>query len=251
MSMYSARGVRTVLVTCTGGEAGDVGDAALLQGRSLASARAAELEEATRILGYESVHTLGYRDSGMDASDEAGFASIDIGDVVERLVRIFDIERPDVVVTYDAEYARGHPDHERCHEATVAAFDRAAGEDWAPAKLYGTRTHTPGRLAAMHNWLVANDLPSPYEEALARSSADPTTSRVHVGDHLEVARRALAAHRSQVAPDEPWFFAVPVDALRQIHPWDDYVLLRPAVAIDSPPSGYEDDLFAGIDDTPR
>jgi mycothiol S-conjugate amidase len=247
MAMYSARGVRTVLVTCTGGEAGEVVDPDVVDAAvDLGATRAVELAEAIRILGFAATYQLGYRDSGMTGDADGAFAHTPIDDVVTDLVEIFRAERPDVIVTYDPTYAAAHPDHLRCHDACALAFARAADGGWRPAKLYGTRTHSPGRLAAMQSWLRARGKDSPYADALAAATEDLTTTRVHVGDHLPVAREALLAHRSQVRPDDPWFFAVPLDALQEIHPWDDYQLLASDVPLVRDTGGYEADLLAGL-----
>ena len=247
IAYYGRRGVRCVLVSCTGGEAGDT-HAAFTE-RDLADVRADELRDAVAILGYESTRLLGYRDSGMDGSVPHGFASAPITRVVDDLVDILRHERPDVVVTYDADYAVRHPDHQRSHDATLLAFDRAAIDGWRPLKLYGCRTHSPQRLRAMHQWLNNHARTSPYANALASADAtiDQTTTRIDVATELETARRALAAHRSQVADDDPWFFSVPVEAMRTIYPYEDYVRLRSHVPVDADASGYETDLFAGID----
>jgi mycothiol S-conjugate amidase len=247
MAMYAARGIRTVLVTCTGGEAGDVLNSSAGEIADLVATRRLELEEAVHIIGYESTHLLGYQDSGMDGAAEGGFATADLEGVVQRLVSVFRAERPDVVVTYDAAYAAGHPDHLRCHEAALLAFERAASRfEPGPTKLYGTRTHSPSRLLAMHQWLLAHDLASPYADALSAVSGNPTTTKVEVSGYLSVARRALQAHRSQVRPDEPWFFAVPLEALCEIYPWEDYELLRSRVSVAAEDGGVATDLFSGV-----
>jgi mycothiol S-conjugate amidase len=245
VARYSASGARCVLVSCTGGEAGEL-RAGTARGRDVGAVRSAELDAAARIIGYAEVYRLGYRDSGMDGADDAGFATVPLADVVDRLVDVFERERPDVVVTYDPVYAVGHPDHQRSWEAACAAFDAAYGSDRGLWKLYGCRTHSPAKLRAMHDWLVACGRPSPYGDALANWLTDETTTRVNVGPHLNVGRRALRAHRSQVAPSEPWFFSVPVSVLRKVHPFDDYVLLRSHVPARERPGAYEDDLFDGI-----
>ena len=210
--------------------------------------RAAELREAVAILGYDATHLLGYRDSGMDGSIEDGFATAPLERVVDDLVDIFCMERPDVVVTYDADYAIRHPDHRRSHEATVLAFDRAVIDDWRPRKLYGCRTHSPGRLRAMHQWLIDDERTSPYANALASADAaiDQTTTRIDVANELATARRALGAHRSQVPADDPWFFSVPLETMRRIYPYEDYVRLRSHVPVVTG-GDYETDLFAGIE----
>jgi mycothiol S-conjugate amidase len=243
---YARRGVRCVLVSCTGGEAGDVRPG--FTGEDLATVRERELRAAAAILGYETIHTLGYRDSGMDAAVADGFAHVAIERVVDHLIAIFRDERPDVVVTYDGDYAARHPDHQRSHDATCLAFERSGDREWRPSKLYGCRTHSPGRLRAMHDWLTRNGRDSPYASALASAGAaiDEMTTRVPVADSIATAWNALSAHRSQVAPDDPWFFSVPLEVMREIHPYDDYVLLQSHVGRTSA-DGHERDLFDGID----
>jgi len=138
---------------------------------------------------------------------------------VRRLASTIRDERPDVIVTYDASYARGHPDHLRCYEAATRAFEETPREGQGPSKLYLTRTHSTGRLRAKHAWLDAESLPIPYAEAVTRVADDRPTTRTDVGDHLAEAREALRCHRSEVRREEPWFFAVSTDVMRLIYPW--------------------------------
>jgi hypothetical protein len=78
----------------------------------------------------------------------------------------------------------------------------------------------------MHAWLVEHGLSSPYGAAVAEAVVpDRLTTRVEVGRHVLTARQALRAHRSQVAVDEPWFFAVPDEAIVDVYPWEDFQLL--------------------------
>jgi len=80
-----------------------------------------------------------------------------------------------------------------------------------------------------------------------RVRGDETTTRIAVGDELAIAQRALIAHGSQVATDDPWFFSVPVEVLREIFPFEDYVLMQSHVPLERGTDGYEHDLFAGIE----
>jgi mycothiol S-conjugate amidase len=246
VARYAAHGVRCVLVSCTGGEAGGMRALGVPAG-DVAAVRAAELRDAVEILGYEATHVLGYRDSGVDGAEPGGFATADFDVIVSQLVSVFRREQPDVVVTYDPGYAARHPDHLRSYEAACAAFDAAGGAGSGPLKLYGCRTHSPGRLRAMHEWLTSSGQESPYGSALAADTLDETTTRIDVGDHLPIARRALLAHRSQVSPDDPWFFSVPVDVMRQICPFEDYVLLRSRLPAGAADERHERDRFAGIE----
>jgi mycothiol S-conjugate amidase len=234
-----------VLVSCTGGEAGETRDLEAPTG-DVAVVRAEELRRAVEILGYEATHLLGYRDSGVDGAEPEGFATTDLDLIVSQLVSVFRREQPDVVVTYDPGYAARHPDHLRSYEAVCAAFDVAAGDD-GPWKLYGCRTHSPGRLRAMHDWLTSTGRDSPYESALTADPVDVTTTRIDIGDYLSIARRALLTHRSQVSADDPWFFSVPADVMRRIYPFEDYVLLQSRVRAENAGEGRDHDLFAGIE----
>ena len=65
LARYADEGARTVLVTCTGGEVGEIADAALASHDNLAQIRQQELREACEILNVSALHMLGYRDSGM------------------------------------------------------------------------------------------------------------------------------------------------------------------------------------------
>src|SRR6267143_261548 len=68
IARYHADGVRTVLVCCTGGEAGDILNPAMDRPEvreRLNDVRMEELARATEVIGYDEVVMLGYRDSGM------------------------------------------------------------------------------------------------------------------------------------------------------------------------------------------
>src|SRR5205085_5185208 len=68
VARYRDEGVESTLVCCTGGEEGDILNKALdlpEVRENLAAIRQAELCRAAEIIGYEHVHLLGYRDSGM------------------------------------------------------------------------------------------------------------------------------------------------------------------------------------------
>jgi mycothiol S-conjugate amidase len=264
MARYHLQGVRTVLVTCTGGEAGDIlnAEADTAEARAdLGAVRRRELEASVRIIGYDALHLLGYRDSGMPDSEHNGhpdnFANADLDEAVGRLTRIIRAERPQVVVTYgDDQRGYRHPDHLRVHEVSVAAYERAgdpdwypaAGSPWQPLKLYYSGGFTRRRVQIMHEWLVEHGQESPYTQWMERWSADEpdtTTTRVDVSEHMGVARDALRAHRTQVDGNGAWF-RIPVDVARRLHPWEEFVLARSLVGSTVPDGGFETDLFAGL-----
>src|SRR5688572_27531192 len=90
---YSAEGVRTVLVCCTGGEAGDILNPAVEHpgsAEAMHEMRMNELRESVRVLGYDALHLLGYHDSGMpDTETNArpdNFANAPLDEAVGRFV---------------------------------------------------------------------------------------------------------------------------------------------------------------------
>src|SRR5262249_1386455 len=68
LARYAREGIRTVLVTATRGEEGEVVDPEMNPDEvkpQLGDVRTAELECACKHLAIEETHILGYRDSGM------------------------------------------------------------------------------------------------------------------------------------------------------------------------------------------
>src|SRR3982751_4799736 len=73
VARYRAEGINTVLVCCTGGEAGDILNPAMDRPEvreHLHEIRMEELRRATDIIGFDEVVMLGYRDSGMPDTPE-------------------------------------------------------------------------------------------------------------------------------------------------------------------------------------
>jgi mycothiol S-conjugate amidase len=259
VARYRAEGVESTLVCCTGGEEGDILNKALDSPdvrANLPAIRRRELQRAAEIIGYDHVHMLGYRDSGMKDSpandNPASFHRAPLDEAVGRLVAIIRQRRPHVVITYgDDQQGYQHPDHIRVNDITVPAFDAAGdpdrypelGEPWQPLKLYYT-TWSRARIQAMHEKYLELELESPFGEGwfTRPSTDDKVTTRVEVGDYYQVRVDALLAHATQVDPNERFWFGLPVDIARTVHPWDDYILARSLVDTTIP----EDDLFAGV-----
>src|SRR5699024_2168937 len=128
------------------------------------------------------------------------FAAVDAHDPTRELVRVVREFRPHVLITYDETGGYPHPDHVRCHEISVAAFDAAGdpdlfadlGEPWQPLKLYYSHGFSRKRMELFHEGLLAEGMDSPYGEWLAKwdgSRPDPNsrvTTRVPCGEYFEV-----------------------------------------------------------------
>lgn len=270
VARYHDAGVRCVLICCTGGEEGDILNPALdndVVRADLAAVRRAELAEATAVIGYDEVVLLGYRDSGMAESEANAhpecFAAAPLEEATERLVGIIRDQRPHVLVIYgDDQSGYPHPDHLRVHDAGLAAF-LAAGDEtqfvesgpaYQPAKLYYT-VHSAARFRAMHAKFEELGLESPFDpEWRARWDAMPDeapTASIDISDYADVRREALLAHATQVDPDSRFWFGLPPEVMRTVHPHDEYRLAfvagpdgRPVPAGAS--SQMEHDLFADI-----
>jgi len=254
------QGARAVLVTATGGEAGDILNPAMNTpdvSNHLAEVRAEELARAAEIIGYDTVEMLGYRDSGMpDSADNArpeAFCNQDIDAVLEKVVTIVRRERPDIVFGYDAHEFYPHPDHIRVHELTLQLADAAAdpdrfpkaGEPWQVERVFAP-IFTDTRIRVLHEAMLARTGESPFEGWLDRFNgyADPSmqTTRFDVTGYVERGRDALRAHRTQVDPDGFWF-KVPTDVIEAVYPWEDFELLYSTL----PWSDDEVDPFSGPD----
>ncbi|MHB1931018.1 MAG: mycothiol conjugate amidase Mca [Acidimicrobiales bacterium] len=269
VAKYRAQGVRTTLVTCTGGEEGDILNPAMdTPGAKerIAELRRQELEDAAAVIGYHELVWLGYRDSGMpDSPANAGarsFARAPLDEAVGRLVAVIRRVRPQVVVTYPADQSGyPHPDHLRVHDISLHAFDAAAdpdrypeaGDPWAPARLYANGWSAQ-RMRAIHDKFIELGLESPFEgERLSRLLAAPEEpaadavppTRVDVTGYTEVRRLGLLAHRTQVDPSSPHWFGLPPEVADGIYPVDDYELLRSRV---TPAGDGGTDLFADLRD---
>jgi mycothiol S-conjugate amidase len=265
MARYVADGVHAVLVTCTGGEAGDIlnEEADTPETRAdLPAVRLRELEESVRIIGYHELYLLGYRDSGMPDTEHNAhpdnFANADLDEAVGRLVRIMRLERPQLIISYPDAREGGyqHPDHIRVHDISVLAFDRAGdpdwypdtGEPWQPLKLYFSGGFSRARVVKMHEYFTSRGEESPFAEWVERMPADrpdTTTTRIEIADFMHVGRAALLAHRTQVAPTG-FFFRIPAEVARDVHPYEDFVLERSLVDTGVAEGEYETDLFQGV-----
>ena len=266
---YAAEGVHNVLVCCTGGEAGDILNPAVDTPEvraNLPAVRMAELQASVEALGYESLHMLGYHDSGMpDTETNArpdNFANAPLEEAVGRLVRVIREERPQVIITYrDDRNFYPHPDHIRVHEISLPAFDLAgdpeaypdAGEPWQPLKLYYV-SWSIARVKALHEAYLQRGEESPYvswfERGFDKDRKDEFTTLIDVGDYLHKRREALLAHRTQVDPAGFWM-RLPDDVIREVFPWEEFTLARSLVDNGKADGEFEDDLFAGIRERDR
>jgi mycothiol S-conjugate amidase len=101
------------------------------------------------------------------------------------------------------------------------------------------------RIQATHDKFLELGLESPYsEEWFERPSHDHrVTTMVDVSDTYDVRLDALMAHATQIDPTSAFWFGLPREVARTVHPYEEYILAESRVPVDLP----ETDLFAGID----
>lgn len=259
---YLSEGVEVMVVTCTGGERGDILNEEVglnpRAHRDLAGLRREEMQNAQRVVGFQH-RWLGYVDSGMANEDgfvPAGcFADVPIETSAEVLVHLVREFRPHVMTTYNEIGGYPHPDHIRCHEISVRAFEAAAdpaafpeaGEPWSVSKLYYDETFNIRRIEAMQRVLRERQPEHPLHASLdamierMRSRPVHETTKVEVGEFFEVRDDALRQHASQVEPSNGFFFW-PNDIQREAWPFEEFRLAQARVPVDAD----ESDLFQGV-----
>ena len=289
LARYAAEGITTVLVTATLGEEGEIHDPELVEEEArprLAAIREAELRRAAAVLGLDHLELLGYRDSGMIGTpandDPASFHRADPEEVLGRLVRLIRHHRPQVLVTYNEKGGYGHPDHIKCHQLTVAAWDAAgdparfpeAGAAWTPSKLYATAWSREAWLAlraAMKErglW-QEEERAERVEEAETRIEEQAGAAGATGETAAATEARSAEEEEEMGQPDETitafietgaywrtardslrehrtqpldFILKLPDDLAAQFYARDYFVLLAARVPVTRP----EDDLFAGV-----
>lgn len=264
MARYAAEGHEVLVVTLTGGERGDILNPAMdIAGvrDNLPSIRREEMAQAAHILGVRQMW-LGFVDSGLPEGDplpplpDGCFAQVSLEVSTEALVRVVRDFRPHVITTYDENGGYPHPDHIRCHEVSVAAFDAAAdperfpdaGPVWEPKKLYYVHGFLRQRMQILNDAAEAAGRAGPYAEWLAKwppergRLLDRVTTRVDSADYFDRRDAALLAHRTQIDPNG-LFFASPIDDQKKFWPTEEFELAATRVPAALP----ETDLFAGLD----
>ena len=227
MARYAAEGVQVTLVTCTLGELGEIIPPSLAhlaadQEDRLGKYRIGELTAACAALGVTDHRFLGgpgrWRDSGMMGTegndDPRCFWRADVDQAARALLDVIGEVRPQVVVTYDADGAYGHPDHIQAHRVAWRACELASPD--GPAKFYATAAlgSGPGRVTT-------------------EIDAD-----AWFGQKLD----AMRAHATQITVDPP-FFALSDGVRRRAGGIELYTLLA-GTSGPRGPGDREDDLFA-------
>jgi mycothiol S-conjugate amidase len=264
LARYADEGHRVLVVTLTGGERGEILNPAMdlpeVHGR-IAEIRRDEMAKAAEILGVEHMW-LGFVDSGLPKGEVPAplpddcFALVPLEVSTEALVRVVREFRPHVMTTYDENGGYPHPDHLRCHQVSVAAYEAAgdhvrfpdAGEPWTVSKLYYVHGFLRRRMQVLQDEFVRHGQEGPFEKWLALWDAKHdvfphrVTTRVECSKYFSQRDDALRAHATQIDPNA-FFFGAPIEWQQRLWPTEEFELARSRVAAKLP----ETDLFAGIE----
>jgi N-acetyl-1-D-myo-inositol-2-amino-2-deoxy-alpha-D-glucopyranoside deacetylase len=277
MAKYVAEGRGVTLVTCTGGEMGeilvpDLAHLAADRDDRLAEHRRGELDEAMRILGVTDHRFLGgfgrYRDSGMkwhedgyavpadDLHDNA-FWHADLTEAATYLVEVIREVRPQVLVTYDQFGNYGHPDHIQAHRvamygaqlAAVPSYRRDLGAAWDIAKIYWLAMSESRFREDLRALRALGDATSfegmDPEGPLPMTTPDEDlAAAVDATDHVDQKLDAMRAHATQITVDGP-FFALSNNLGNRAWGTEFFRIARGRRG-EPGPHGLETDLFAGL-----
>jgi mycothiol S-conjugate amidase len=264
MARYADEGARVLVASLTGGERGDILNPAMdlpeVHGR-IHEIRRDEMARAAEILGVEHAW-LGFEDSGLPEGDplpplpEGCFALVPLEESTGALVKLIREFKPHVMTTYDETGGYPHPDHIRCHQVSVAAYEAAgdyrlfpdAGEPWNVSKLYYNHGFLRQRMQVLQDEFTKHGQEGPFGKWLESWDSDDdlmsrrVTTRIECAKYFEVRDQALLAHATQIDP-KSFFFTTPMEWQQRLWPTEEYELARSRVPVTLP----EDDLFAGVE----
>lgn len=218
MRLAADAGHRVVLVVATRGEQGEPVPGVLEPGEELWQRRVVETHAAAEILGVHRVVFLGYEDSGMmgdPANDhESSFWRADVDEAATRLAAVLTEEAVDVVTVYDAHGGYGHPDHIQVHRVGTAAA-RIAGTPrlyWSTmnrTRIQAQMKENPEFAASLEEADGVDPIETPdIDTETFGLPEDDITHAVDVSSVAMTKRAAMAAHASQISPDD-FFLKLP------------------------------------------
>ena len=217
MAKAAAQGLRTVLVFGTNGEQGEPVPGVLDEGEPLWQRRIEEAHRSAGVLGVARVEFLGYEDSGMmgePANDNpACFWQADVDEAADRLVEILRTEDDVVLTIYDEHGGYGHPDHIQVHRVGARAAERAGVTQVFQSTmnrdaLARQLLDRPPEIADVMTEEDAAGLQQQIDEGTFGSPEALITHAVDVSAFIDLKRRSMRAHESQIAPDS-FFLAMP------------------------------------------
>jgi N-acetyl-1-D-myo-inositol-2-amino-2-deoxy-alpha-D-glucopyranoside deacetylase len=278
MAKYVDEGIGVTVVTCTGGEMGEIlipelEHLAADKEDKLGEQRRIELGNAMAELGVTDFRYLGgfgtYRDSGMkwhedghavaaDEVHENAFWHADLTEAANHLVSVIREVRPQVLVTYDEFGGYGHPDHIQAHRVATYAAALAAvpsyrldlGEAHDIAKIYWGAMSASRMRDGLRALREAGDTTT--FEGMDPDNLPPFVTEdenlaamVEASAYYPKKLAALKAHATQITDDSP-FFQLRNSGEDSFWGQEFYRLAKGAKSAPFDENGLETDLFNGL-----
>ncbi len=241
MAKAAADGHRVVLVVATRGERGEVAEGYLKPGEELWQRRVEETHAAAAVLGVSRVEFLGYVDSGMvgtpENDDPASFWQADVEEAAGRLSAILIEEKADVLTAYDENGVYGHPDHIQVSRVGLRAAELAR-----TPKVYMNTVDMDFMRRSMADAIAAGiEMPGDLDPADLELGVpgERVTTRVDVTDYVDLKRKAMGSHASQIS-ESSFFLAMAPEMFKVAFGQEWYIL------VGAPADTLETDVFAGL-----
>jgi N-acetyl-1-D-myo-inositol-2-amino-2-deoxy-alpha-D-glucopyranoside deacetylase len=278
MAKYAAEGAGVTLVTCTGGEMGEIlvpemAHMAADQDDTLADQRKVELDNAMKALGVTDHRYLGgfkrYRDSGMQWAAEGrhavpaddthanAFWNADLTEAADDLVTVIREVRPQVLVTYDQFGGYGHPDHIQAHRvatyavalAAVSSYKLELGAPWDVERVYWGAMSASRMRDGIRRLREAGDTTTfegmdPDDLPFFAVEDDALAAVIDGTDYVAAKMDAMRAHATQISVEGP-FFALSNNVGNEVWGSEFFRIAKGEVGPVNG-DGLATDLFAGI-----
>lgn len=256
LTMYREQGIRTAILCATRGEVGEIADPSLATPETLGQVREEELRRAAQWLNLSNLYFIDYRDSGMDGTaenkDPRAFMNADELEAIGRIVKVIREFKPTVMVTFDETGGYGHPDHLAISKWTTSAFHQAgdptcypdAGLAFAPKRLYYASMPRSGirRLQEFLKTTGADSVFAKMDPTKMGMADERITNRINVAPYVELKRKSLSEHKTQMDPNSP-FAKIPESDWNE---WRSTEYFAHEAGTPIPAGADQGDLFAGL-----
>ena len=200
------------LVIVTNGDKGVRDHAAIPAGDTLRKVRLTEATRACECLGIEPPIFLEYGDGRLHEWEP--LFSLD-----NKIDSLFQLYRPDAVITWGPDGGYGHPDHRIVHSIVTEVFQKALPQPESQLFYYGLPQSVLNKMQSfkspMGDYFKTNTHPTALEYL---------TYRIPFSEKdLVAGREAFACHASQFTPDEMddiYRIVAESDSIIYLRPWN-------------------------------
>ena len=243
LAMLVSRGAKVTLVCATNGDVGEISDSSLATPENLWQVRQQELRRAMDVTGVADVRLLGYRDSGMDGTEDNNHPNAlhqaPPDTAIAQYVDIIREVQPEIVITHDPTGGYGHPDHKAVWHHVTQAFNLAGdqsyvspsgngSEPWSARLLYYV-CFPRSNFQRMWRKMLDSGITPPFAADAYDSLGTPdeeVTTVLNVSEFVDTKIESLSLHQTQIDPNGP-FAQLPRDMMRELMATEFFTLALP------------------------